>query len=181
MIRQAKLTKSLLPLSVLVLVLSPALVAQASQSEEMQVEGTVITINDDSLVLETEAGEQTFVIDDKSMLPDVAVEGGTLYATYRDIDGTLHLTGISVDESSDVAVNEQEEEQTQATSQASSSEEVAQQNEQQENQVASLEEQPDAANSESSTRELPSTASHLPLFAVIGALAVVAGLAIRRS
>jgi hypothetical protein len=145
--------------------------AEQNQMEEKEIQGTVVTIADDYVILKTENGDRRLTIDDVSIVPDVALEGDTVYATYRDLDGTWHLTGLSLGEPFNVALDDTQDEDSPQVGQGVTP--ASSMPEQESDAVASQE------TEASATRQLPATATNLPLLAFIGALAILVGVAIR--
>lgn len=141
-----------------------------------EVTGTVVSIDDMMLVIQTDDGELNFTVNTDTQLPETRLEMGERVRVWHDAasaDGSLVVTRVERVDTTGLAV-----ETTRDDARATREAEVAA--EQRFAAEDTRETDPLATERSYGMRdELPRTADNLPLTALLGALAIVGALGLR--
>ena len=153
----------------------------AAQDDSQSITGTVVSATPTSLVIQTDDGQKSFILDTESQTPESLSAGNQVTVEYRSNDqGEMVAANVTAEEGgamedSHVASTEPGNESTPA---ATEPESTPAPSDQYAGQPADL----SADNGDTSaTASLPATGSKLPLIGLLGLAALAGGLALRQT
>lgn len=165
------------------------LAGPAFAADTMTTEGTIIQAGDNVLVIQTDEGEQNFIYDGDTNLPSrLEIDTNAKVTYWENEDGDFVVSNVVLSEEDRVGMNEEQENAAAADRMAT--ERNTEMNYEADDEMNNEMDRRDAStydndsnydNDRYASNELPRTGSNLPLFALLGGLALVGGLALRRS
>ena len=152
----------------------------AAQDDSQSVTGTVVSATPTSLVIQTDDGQKSFILDAESQTPESLSAGNQVTIDFHSNDqGEMVASLVTADEGGEMA-----ESQTAATEPATESTPAATEPESTPAPSGDYAGQPadqTAATGETATTSLPATGSKLPLIGLLGLAALAGGLVLRQT